>query len=150
MYFAKCCEIKGKLRSESFGEHKGHGGGWGMCCVWGWAPFLRCVLEALTEAPILHPFAAGVLCGAQHQGFPAWDPQIVWREVAVLVNLAEDGGNVTPGVCFLRRADFPVAGSRRALRMLIDHCSALSQDTVRPLLARAHPSPGVKEKMSAL
>lgn len=139
-----------EIKIRELWRAQGTRGGWGMCCVWGWAPFLRCVLEALTEAPILHPFAAGVLRGAQHQGFPVWNPQNVWREVAVLVNLAEDGGNVTPGICFLRRADFPVAGSRRALQMLIDRCSALSQDTVRPLLARAHPSPGVKEKMSAL
>lgn len=65
-------------------------------------------------------------------------------------SLAEEEGSITPGVCLLRRADFPAARFGRALQRHIDHCSALSQDTVSSLAARAHPSHGVKEKSSAL
>lgn len=65
-------------------------------------------------------------------------------------SLAEEGGNVTPGVHLLRRADFPAAGSRRALQRHVHQYSALSQDTVSSLVAWAHPSHGVKEKSNAL
>lgn len=54
-------------------------------------------------------------------------------------SLAEEGGSITPGVPLLRRADFPTARSGRALQRHIDHCSALSQDSVSSLVAWAHP-----------
>lgn len=125
-----------------------------MLCLWPGS--LSAVCPGSSAGGTARTLRAGVPRGTA-PAFPCPGPAQRLEGNGCLLNLPipgrvwqRRGGNVTPGVRLLGRADFPAAGSGRALWRHIDHCSALSQDTVSSPVARAHPSHAVKEKSSAL